>query len=236
MQLAYLDESKTQHAYWITALCVADCDARAVTTALNEVMVWAVRTYGTTVDPDAELHGVDLIGGKGVWKQWRPKEFVAHRYELFERAIDAIAAQPVRIWIRGANLEHVKSRYSSDDVHGIVLPWALERVQMDAERQQDVALVIADEVQRQELYRQRVASWQRYGTYGWRDMKLDRLVDTLHFAPSHASRLLQAADLVSYVHTQTCRTHKRPDTHAAWWRMWAKLSSAVRESSCWPGG
>lgn len=236
MQLAYLDESKTDHAYYITALCVADRDAQGVAAALDEVMIWAVRNYGAIVDPRAELHGVDLIGGKGAWKQWRPPEYMAHRYELYERAIDAIAAQPVRVWIRGANLAHVRSRYSSDDVHGIVLPWALERVQMDAERMEDVALVIADEVQRKELYRRQVASWQEHGTYGWRDMKLNRLVDTLHFAPSDASRLLQAADLVSYVHTQTCREHKRPETHATWWRMWGKLAPALREASTWPGG
>lgn len=58
----------------------------------------------------------------------------------------------------------------------------------------------------------------------------------MRFAPSDASRLLQAADLVAYVHNQSTRTDLtgiRADTWRR--RLWGVLyPDMVREASCWP--
>jgi hypothetical protein len=41
--------------------------------------------------------------------------------------------------------------------------------------------------------------------------RLDRIVDALHFSPSHASRLLQAADVVAYVSRRVGSSSVRSD-------------------------
>jgi hypothetical protein len=52
--------------------------------------------------------------------------------------------------------------------------------------------VIAVDRALKDVYRADIADYQTYGTWGWRAQKLDRIVDTLHFAPSKFSRLLQS--------------------------------------------
>ncbi len=236
MQLAYLDESQAPSAYYITAVVVTDADAIALASALDDVVEWAQDTYGGVRDA-AELHAVDLVGGLGDWHKFRPN--IPARVAVYERAIDAITAFDVRAYIRGADLAVHRGRYSAGtDIHATVLPWVLERVQADAHTRNDLALVIgiADEVKERDRYRRAVREYQRTGTWGWRSQVLDRIVDTIHFAPSHSSRLLQAADLVSYAHTQTCRSHNDPRAQAAWDRTWATLTQhIVRESTCWTG-
>ena len=64
----------------------------------------------------------------------------------------------------------------------------------------DYALVIADEVDSQARHRADLSSYREVGTTGYRHRKLTRIVDTLHFAPSHASRLVQAADVITFLY------------------------------------
>ena len=235
MQLAYVDESKTSRAYFITALVVSDTDSIALGRALDEVVEWAQDTYGR-VSERAELHAMDLVGGQGDWARWRESSFIPARVSVYERAAAAIADFDVRVYIRGADIATHQQRYSvGTDIHGTVLPWVLERVQNDAAARDDLALVIADEHQLRERYRSAMREYQRWGTSGWKPAVLDRIADTLHFAPSHASRLLQAADLVSYAHSQTKRTHPDSRAEAANNRIWATLEPVIKEATCWNG-
>jgi len=236
VQLAYLDESKTADAYFITALVVRDRDAIGLAAAMDGVIEYAQDNFGG-VREGAELHGIDLVGGQRDWKRYRPSAKIPARIAVYEEAVRVITTFDVRCYIRGANIAGHTARYTADtDIHGTVLPWVLERVQADAKTRRDVALVIADEVARQDRYRADVGDYRKMGTWGWRAQTLDRIADTLHFAPSHASRLLQAADLVSYAHTQSCRHRRDPRATAVWQRIWKALCpSIVKEASCWGG-
>lgn len=233
MQLAYLDESHTADDYYITALCVSDGDALAFQQGLDGVVEWAQDNFGR-VHETAELHAVDIVGGHNDWHWYRDSSRIPARIAVMEEAIRVIASQPVRVYIRGANIAHHRRQYGPNtEIHGTVLPWLLERVQGDAKRQQDHTLVIADDRARKDVYRADMADYRTYGTWGWRAQKLDRIVDTLHFAPSKFSRLLQAADLVSYTHTMQHKKHRDPRATAAWDRMWTTLNPVVMEASCW---
>jgi len=235
VQLAYLDESKTARAYYITALVVADTDCVGLGRALDEVVEWASDTYGR-VSERAELHAVDLAGGRGDWARWRAPIYIPARVAVYERAVAAIAGFDVRAYIRGADIDTHHQRYAvGTDIHGTVLPWVLERVQNDAAYRDDLVLAIADEHQLRERYRGAMREFQRSGTSGWKPEVLDRIADTLHFAPSHSSRLLQAADLVSYAHTQTKRRHVDSRAEAAYARIWGVLAPVIKEASCWYG-
>lgn len=234
MRLAYLDESKAPDAYYITALIVPDTDTVPLAVELEKVVQWAQDRFGGVRD-NAELHAADLVGGKKDWERFRPSDKIPTRIAIYERAIDVITSFDVSVYIRGADLDTFASRYAHDDVHGTVLGWVLERVQNDAKSHGDYALAIADELQHRDRYRRAMRNYQRWGTDGWKPEVLDRIADTLHFAPSHSSRLLQAADLVSYSHTQTCRSHADTRAKEVWWRIWDKLRPTVKEASCWHG-
>jgi len=79
----------------------------------------------------------------------------------------------------------------------------LERVDECATGLGDYALVIADEVDGQARHRADLSSYREVGTTGYRHRKLTRIVDTLHFAPSHASRLVQAADVITFLYRRS---------------------------------
>lgn len=236
MQVAYLDEAETSAAYYITALCMDASTVHPLEVALQEVIEWAQDQFGGVTD-DAELHAVDLVGGQRDWKRYRPAERIPQRIAVYDATIEAIADFDVRTYIRGANKAVHSARYGAGtDIHGTVLPWTLERVQGDAKSRDDVAIVIADERARADRYRHDMNTYRRYGTWGWRNQRLDRIVDTLHFAPSKHSRCLQAADMVSYCHVMQLKKHRHPGAAAAWERAWQLLlkTRRVREASCWP--
>ena len=64
--------------------------------------------------------------------------------------------------------------------------------------------------------------------------KITQFVDTIHFVPSHSSRLLQAADLVAHLHRRRM-THVETDDRArrARDRMWSHLAPKVYHDLCW---
>jgi hypothetical protein len=232
--LAFLDESKSAKAYYLTALIVPDTEAIALAQDLDRVVEYAQDTYGG-VAARAELHAHPLVDGSGDWKRLKHK--VNARIDIYDRAIAAVAARPVEVRIRGVEMAGLKRNYgASADPHGTALTFVLERVQWSAADHDDVALVIADEVRGREAgYRSALRRYQESGTWGWRSTTLDRIVDTLHFAPSSDSRLLQAADLVAYAHLQSLRTHPDARAQAANAELWGKLVRAgrIHEASCW---
>ena len=95
-------------------------------------------------------------------------------------------------------------------------------------------MVIADEVQGQNIYRQDLWTFQRYATPGYRARKLSRIVDTMHFVPSHASRLVQAADLVAFLYRRR-QTTTESDERAtrANDALWARIEARVQHAYCW---
>ncbi|HWS37032.1 MAG TPA: DUF3800 domain-containing protein [Actinoplanes sp.] len=121
-----------------------------------------------------------------------------------------------------------------EPAHGVVLQHLLERVDEYAASIGDYALVIADEVDGQARYRADFSGYRRSGTGGYRGRKLTRIVDTLHFAPSHASRLVQAADMVAFLYRRVF-AHLESDHRArkAKAAMWRRLEPRVEHEFCW---
>jgi hypothetical protein len=139
-----------------------------------------------------------LFHGKDDWGalQLTPRVRIA----VYAAAFDALARHDVAVIIRGVKVKRLRSRYVyPDHPHAVVLMHLLERIHDQAKAQDQLALVIADEVDQADTYRRSLWHFQRYTTGGYRSIKLDRIVDTIHFAPSRASRLVQAADPIAYL-------------------------------------
>ena len=117
--------------------------------------------------------------------------------------------------------------------HESTLTFLIERVDEYAERVDDLALIIADEVDGQERFRRDLWHYQRQSTWGYRARQITRVVDTIHFAPSKSSRLVQAADLVAYMARR--QTHVETDGRAARANavIWARLGPCIWHQQCW---
>jgi len=235
MHLAYLDESASERCYYVTAVIVQDSDVVGLTSALQEVADYAWDAY-SGVPHSPELHAHAISNGKEDWTSMK-KDYEAQK-DVLNRAVEAIADSDVAIYIRGVHIEKYQARYGTDveDMHGAALTWTLERVQRHAAATNEVALVIADERRGSEArYRQALRTYQSIGTYGWKPERLNRIIDTIHFAPSKESRLLQAADIVSWAHVRSLGKYKNAQLREFQADLWGRLTNAgrVKEASAW---
>ncbi|MFF0877427.1 DUF3800 domain-containing protein [Micromonospora aurantiaca (nom. illeg.)] len=184
MLLTYVDESYTDRWYWIGALLVPEAVAIPLSTALDEVMTDAAKAYG--IDRAAELHGYDLFQGRMAWARVPPRARIA----VYNAALKAIGTYDVTVILRGVDRHGLTRRYGlTRPAHEVVLSHLLERVDGYAAMRDELALVIADEVDNPASHRSGLTRYRVDGTGGYRSRRLSRIVDTLHFAPSHASRL-----------------------------------------------
>ncbi|MGW4798932.1 DUF3800 domain-containing protein [Nonomuraea sp. NPDC004297] len=111
---------------------------------------------------------------------------------------------------------------------------AVAPVRPAAPERDEYALIIADEGGQQGEYRKDLKEYQTTGTGGWRHRKLERIVDTLHFAPSHASRLIQAADLIAFLHRRIETSEDKNDqARRASERLWERIEKRIVHKQRW---
>jgi hypothetical protein len=235
--LTYVDESYSKQSYFIGALLCPEAEALPLTRALDSV-VRKVAADFPDLSPEAELHGYDLLQGK---RDWTPlTRQVRARIDVYGSALQAIADHDVRIIIRGLDTAGLCARYRgvAADPHSVVLTHLLERVVEYAERTDELALVIADEPGRhdhQHQYRADLSRYQQQGTWGYRGRVITRIVDTLHFAPSSASRLVQAVDLVIFMHNRIVSTAPGTDERAVRTNesLWRRIEGRIEHNYYW---
>jgi hypothetical protein len=229
MLLAYVDESHSPDWYYMDALVVDGVQAAALASTLDQIMATVSADYG--VGADAELHGFEVFQGKGDWAGLPPRV----RIGVYNQVFDAVSKQGAKIIIRGLHRPGLASRYRLPRApYEIVLQHLLERIDEYAAGLDTHALVIADEVDRQAKHRADLSRYRSKGTGGYRRRRLSRVVDTLHFAPSSASRLVQAADMIIYLHRRMA-THTESDPRAtrANQALWARIEPCVLHRWCW---
>ncbi|WP_305785827.1 DUF3800 domain-containing protein [Symbioplanes lichenis] len=229
MLLAYLDESYSKDWYFMAALLCDGAGAQALSKALDEIVEKAVAAHG--VAEDAELHGYELFQGEGWWRGVPPRA----RIGVYNRAFQAIADHGNALILRGMDSAGQRQRYAVvKPPHTVVLGHLLERIDDYCRSQNQHVLAIADEVGEQSVHRQDVAHYRKHRTGGYRSRRLTQVVDTLHFAPSDASRLIQAIDLVTFLYRRI-ETHTESDERAkrANQALWARIEPLIVHRLCW---
>lgn len=230
MLLTYVDESYTKDRYYIAGLAIHHDAVRSLETAIADVVRRAHGVY-PGLSYSSELHGYPLFQGKEDWQHLQPRQRIGIYNEVFQ----AIADHDVQVFLRGLDLPSQARRYARcDPPHDVVLQHLLERVDAYASATDQAALVIADELQEHDRHRSNLSDFRRYGTPGYLSSELPRIVDTIHFAPSHHSRLLQAADLVAFLHRRR-QTHVETDPRArkANEVLWERIRPKIHHEHCW---
>jgi len=232
--LAYVDESYDAKwpIYWIAALVCPENVLGPLSSALDAVVENAAESYAG-IEARAELHGHALLQGKDDWRPLAP--MVRARIGIYNGTFDAISSYDVKIMIRGVHVHRLNERYTyPHHPHTVVLQHLLERVDIFAANADQSALVIADEVDRANEYRRDLWRYQRQSTPGWRARRLTNIVDTIHFAPSHASRLVQAADMIAYLKGRMMSGADRDDrAKRANERLWERITPRVYHDDYW---
>jgi hypothetical protein len=236
--LAFVDESDRGDFRCFAAVVANEIATKELTDRLNAIVRQASVDFG--VPTTSEIHGHPLFHGKDDWKGVGPRA----RARVHEKVVDAILDTDVSILLRSVSEERLRRRQERNNyrvrfpAEQVCFQHILQRVNRLAECQETYALVIADERGDRERHRERFATYQTEGTPGvYMHTTLGSLLDTVHFAPSHRSRMLQAADILAFTYRrhQTV-TETDPRAQQIMDRMWSKLtcSGKLFEPGQWP--
>ena len=197
MRIAYLDES-SDSAYFVNALLIHEDNLIDFASRFQEFRNQAVDRY--KLNPNIEFHGYDLFNANGDWV------LLKNEYEtiklIFLGIIDLILSFDIEIYMKGVTQDNFRKRYpehTRQDIHNAAMIWCLEKIQKQLALTKELVLVVADqEHEGESFYRENLRHFQMNPTFGWQPVVLSNIVDTIHFAPSNASYMLQAIDLLSY--------------------------------------
>lgn len=201
MHVTYFDEVKAnpgngQHHYFVGGLSIPIDRIRAVEEKINNL---ADEIFGTTeLRADTEFHAAYIYFRKGPFKGFEAEQRIA----LLGRLARIIAEE-----------EEIRRVYSAIDVSKLKAPeraaefafaYFCERVEM----LNRTTLLIGD--LDDEQAKSMIADFARFRARGtpWdHGIKVEKLVDAVHFARSHHSRMIQLAD--TYLFAATHRTSGR---------------------------
>lgn len=227
--LAYVDESYTASRFYLGAVLVDGAATHRIESGLEALVRRYAGRFG--LRDDTELHGYPMFQGAGVWRTVP----VRVRINIYAAAMRILGTSGARVILRGMDVDRQRERYARPHPpHEVVLAHILEQIDSAAGASGAHALVLADEVHNSERHRTSFRDFRTGGTPGYQSSTLARLLDTIHFAPSHHSRLLQAADLVTFLHRRRS-THEEgdPRAQAANDLIWAHVEPVVLHEWCW---
>ncbi|MBN2176964.1 MAG: DUF3800 domain-containing protein [Demequinaceae bacterium] len=197
--MAYVDESYDASHFVLAVLLVDGPAAERVNNGLDAVVARARTSYG--VPPAAEIHAHAVATGKGAWMPLRAS--ADDRVKVLAEVVDVIAASGARILTREVRPAPACPPFTTaatvDSTYQVALAAVSRHVQAHCERSGEYAVLIADEVADEDHHRRHLADLRVGAGAPSSEPCLNRIVDALHFGPSHASRLLQAVDVVAYV-------------------------------------
>jgi hypothetical protein len=198
--VTYFDEVKPvneQQTYWIGGICVAIENIPAIEA---QVSALAKEVFGTSeLTTNTEFHGRDIYFSKAAFKGVAPQK----RLEVLSRLADILS-----------NGDIVKRVYAAINTTKLYAPEKAaqfafdfcERVQLCV-GQDHKTLLIGDEDHEQvrDLVRD-FATYRMHGTPWDFGMEINSIVDTVHFARSHHSRMIQLADVYLFLITHSSGT------------------------------
>lgn len=218
--LAYIDETyRAGEEFWVSALVCPGDSIHTISTGLDAIVTDAVRKFG--VPDDAELHGYDLTSGTNHWSLMKP--MMRARIGVYQDAINVIRTVPEMAWFRAGLNERRLSWSEDNDPHDWALKFLLERLNRKAHAEDQYMLCICDDVQNRDVYRKKLQHYRVNGTGGASSSHLERIADTLHFAPSCHSRMVQAVDMVTYVLNKQRFPPENAKARVAWDGLWDVL-------------
>ncbi|MFT4188880.1 MAG: DUF3800 domain-containing protein [Aeromicrobium sp.] len=195
MLLTYADESFSPRLFLIAAVVATPEQVKSLSEALDD-HVASLSASHTALHYREELHGYEVFHGKKNWSTLAPRQ----RVRVFIDVFDLIAASGVRIVIRGLDVTAHRSRHASPrPPYSVGLTRIFEEIQLIAENENDLALLICDEYHKDDRHRKLLTDYRRWTTPSEKPVEIDRIIDTIHFTPSHESRLIQAADMVAFI-------------------------------------
>lgn len=209
MHLLYYDEVKydppVQKSFWLGGICVAHTEVPSIEARMNAL---SADIFGSSrLEKATEFHGIEICRGKGNFKGQSFDERIAVLRSLLDIIADGTIYR-ITVEIIPRNITH-----SSQAVDEIAFMYFIEQADALFQELNTLGMIFGD--YDEPVIGKSVASLSHYrrgGTHWARGREIQNIVDTVHFAQSHHSRLIQLADVFLYCtqfHWQDNSTHWR---------------------------
>lgn len=195
MILFYYDEVKyhppEQESFWLGGI---GAKAEIVSELEDQVNLISQEAFGSKLlNKTNEFHGKEICRGKGLFKG-KPEEF---RLDILEKLLAIIGREDVfrvHIEIRPGNITHSTKPHDE-----IAFMYLTEQINSLLQENDTIGMMFGD--YDEPAIGTSVASLSKFregGTEWRRSKEIDRIIDTVHFAKSHHSRMIQLADIFLY--------------------------------------
>ncbi len=195
MLLAYFDEVKPcegQPYYWLGGLMLTP---EVIPVLEGEMNALAEECFGADagLTKETEFHATNIWSGTKNFKKLRNP---AKRSEILKNLL-TVAKRRDGVFHVAVRMDIAKITTMADgDIEPTALMYLIERVNRFARNRGTQALLIGD-LENEKVVNRSVASLAEYRAGGTRFAyggPINNVIDTIHFAQSHHSRLLQLAD------------------------------------------
>jgi hypothetical protein len=197
VQVVYFDEVKYQKKrspfYWLGAVVV---DAELIGSLERQANDLAEEVFGRrTLTKETEFHADDILSGNKHFEGWKmPK-----RIDTLKKLITIFGtAQGLgKVYVK----MDVEKMFSGADVEGMAFMFLVERVDLYLRDQNSPGMLIGDRENETIAgkFAEKLSRYRTDGTEFEYGTQLQRLLDTVHFTHSHHSRMLQLADLHTWL-------------------------------------
>ncbi len=197
MHLIYYDEVKyettKQPAHWFGGVAIHTDKIGEIESALDAL---AKEVFGTSLlTTETEFHAKDIFHGK---KNFKGIDFGV-RLKVLEKLIEITAADCVHSIYSRVEPEKVKFISTTSETEELTFMYFVEKVDAFLRKEKSYGMLIGDfdepnigpSVANLSKFRSEGTKF----TYG---REINQLLDTVHFAKSHHSRLIQLADVDLY--------------------------------------
>lgn len=230
MLLAFVDESYCDDWFFMVA---ALAHSQRQADRLDRMFGNLLRTESErlAIPRAAEVHGYDLFQGAGPWGAVKLHERIA----IAAKIINLMAEADIRFVIRGLDRVAQQQKYRDPyPPYPMILTHITRAINDIAGERKTKARVVCDEIHQHDRHRAMIERYRDRGTPGYAKSKLERIDGQLTFVESHASSLIQAADLVAYLRH---RIASRPDVgyqeRRARNHLWGKIERLTVHDYCW---
>lgn len=204
MYLVYYDEVKfereKQPAHWFGGIAIHSED---IVDVENEINSLAESTFGNSVlSTDTEFHAKDIFHGKANFKGRSFDE----RLDILDQLVEISARAAVKSIYARVEVDKVDFISTPSEGEELAFMYFVEKVDGFLKKQASLGLLIGD--YDEPNIGPSVANLSRFrndGTKYTYGREITQLVDTVHFAKSHHSRLIQLADIDLYCRQFCCQ-------------------------------
>lgn len=233
MHFIYFDEIKYQKKIMkYHLLCGVVINSDSLQALEEEMDKVSFDFFGIKVRTNAtEFHARDIALRKKIYQSYDERKIT----DLYKELLNLILKYKLDLIDIKINVENLSSAYKVKNVQNWALVYMLEKVNEYMKEISSKAFMIGD--YDGEFSSENISQFNDYkltGTSGYKNTIITEVVDSLHYAHSVNSRLLQLADIYTYTRMLSYRETHRNNIAAEIVSHWNALDLKPVKNKNWP--